>query len=55
MEKIDKTDLQKLNEVFRNSRVVCDPIEYAARQQKLLIAIAEFLTSPLDHEDKGED
>jgi hypothetical protein len=55
MEKVDKSDIQKLIDAFIRAKGLCDPIEFNLRQQQLLYAIAEYLTSPLNYEDKQDD
>lgn len=45
--------LNYLRKMYQHATCVCDPIEFASRQKKLLYEIADFLLVPLvKHEEE---
>lgn len=47
--------LNDLEKVYISANSVCDPIEFAQRQQRLMYGLADFLLQPLQERRKEQN
>ncbi len=54
MENNQLNKLRQLREIYDYARMVCDPIEFAKRQQSLLYSVCSFLIKPLEQYEEDQ-